>query len=148
MKEAKLTREQSQQVRRHLILGSAVIEEIKTAHQEIKGKRKGEVFTLSSIVSGKIVKKYRGIKWLSSQTGIPRKNLGSLRRSKCEAVRGHTRKRAQNVTNLPYSLSVPVFAFSCCLTFSHLIFPDCTYCCHHVLESHLPPLSIRFVLFF
>ena len=30
MKEAKLTREQSQQVRRHLILGNAVIEEIKT----------------------------------------------------------------------------------------------------------------------
>ena len=96
-KEAKLTREQSQQVRRHLILGSAVIEEIKTAHQEIKGKRKGEVFTLSSIVSGKIVKKYRGKKWLSSQTGIPRKNLGSLRRSKFESVRVHTRKRAQNV---------------------------------------------------
>jgi hypothetical protein len=41
----KLTREQSQQVRRHLILGSAVIEEIKTAHQEIKGKRKGQIFT-------------------------------------------------------------------------------------------------------
>ena len=79
MKEAKLTREQSQKVRKHLILGSAVIEEIKTAHQEIKGKRKGQVFTLSS------------------QTGIPRKNLGSLRRSKFESVRVHTRKRAQKV---------------------------------------------------
>jgi DNA-binding Xre family transcriptional regulator len=93
MKEAKLTREQSQKVRKHLILGSAVIEGIKTAHQEIKG----QVFTLSSIVSGKIVKKYRGKKWLSSQTGIARKNLGSLRRSKFESVRVHTRKRAQKV---------------------------------------------------
>jgi hypothetical protein len=25
---------------------------------------------------------------------------------------------------------------------------DCTYCCHHVLESPLPPLSILFLLFF
>ena len=97
MKEAKLTREQSQKVRKHLILGSAVIEEIKTAHQEIKRKRKGQVFTLSSIVSGKIIKKYRGKKWLSSQTGIARKNLGSLKRSKFESVRVHTRKRAQKV---------------------------------------------------
>jgi HD-GYP domain-containing protein (c-di-GMP phosphodiesterase class II) len=40
MKEAKLTREESQQVRKHLILGSAVIEEVNTAYQEIKGKRK------------------------------------------------------------------------------------------------------------
>ena len=94
MKEAKLTREQSQKVRKHLILGSAVIEGIKIAHQEIKGKRKGQVFTLSSIVSGKIVKKYRGKKWLSSQTGIARKNLGSLRRSKFESVIVHTRKRS------------------------------------------------------
>ena len=69
----------------------------KTAHQEIKGKRKGQVFTLSSIVSGKIIKKYRGKKWLSSQTGIARKNLGSLKRSKFESVRVHTRKRAQKV---------------------------------------------------
>lgn len=47
MKEAKLTRTRSQKVRKHLIPGSAVIEEVKTAHQEIKGKRKGQVFTLS-----------------------------------------------------------------------------------------------------
>jgi len=97
MKEAKLTRKQSQKVRKHLIPGSAVIEEIKTAHQEIKGKRKGQIFTLSSIVSGKIIKKYRGKKWLSSQTGIARKNLGSLKRSKFESVRVHNRKIAQKV---------------------------------------------------
>jgi DNA-binding Xre family transcriptional regulator len=83
MKEAKLTREQSQKVRKHLILCSAVT--------------KGQVFTLSSIVSGKIIKKYRGKKWLSSQTGLARKNLGSLRRSKFDSVRVHTRKRAQKV---------------------------------------------------
>ena len=49
MKEAKPTRKQSQKVRKHLIPGSSVIEGVKTAHQEIKGKRKGQVFRLSSI---------------------------------------------------------------------------------------------------
>lgn len=92
-----LSKEQSNKVRKHLILGNTVIDEVRVAHQEITRNRKGEVQTLGNIVSGKIVNKYRAKKWLSGVTGIGRRSLTCLNGKKSEAKKAYTRKRTRMV---------------------------------------------------
>lgn len=47
----------SNKVRKPIMLGNAVIDEVRAAYQEIKRNREGEVQALGNILSGKIVKK-------------------------------------------------------------------------------------------
>lgn len=97
IKEMNLSKQQMLRVRKHLILGNAIIDGVRAAHQENKGKRKRDVQTLSSIRSGKSVRKYRAKKWPSFETGIGRRNLTGLQRSKFGSKRVHRRKRARQV---------------------------------------------------
>ncbi|KAK3102947.1 hypothetical protein FSP39_015174 [Pinctada imbricata] len=96
IKEAGLSKRQGKKVRKQLILGNAVLAEVKETYKEIKEKRNGRVATLGSIVSGKIIKKYRGNNWLSSQTGITRKSLTSGT-TKWKVSTCHARKRARKM---------------------------------------------------
>lgn len=57
IKETGLSKEQSNKVRKPILLGNAVIDEVRAAYQEIKRNREGEVQALGNIPSGKIVKK-------------------------------------------------------------------------------------------
>lgn len=56
-KEIGLSKKQSNKVRKPIMLGNAVIDEVRAAYQEIKRNREGEVQALGNILSGKIVKK-------------------------------------------------------------------------------------------
>ncbi|KAK6167828.1 hypothetical protein SNE40_021766 [Patella caerulea] len=76
MRNAGLSQRQGDKIRQQLIFGNALISEISSARKEI-GNKKEQVKTLKSIASGKIIKKYRGLNWLSKQTGISRNKLGS-----------------------------------------------------------------------
>jgi hypothetical protein len=75
MNEARFSTSQTKKIRKQLVMGNAVLEEIKKSSQVIQGKRKGKVRTLSSIISGRILKKYRGRNWLKNQTGIARGHM-------------------------------------------------------------------------
>lgn len=57
IKEIGLSKSQSNKVRKPIMLGNAVIDEVRAAYQEIKRNREGEVQALGNILSGKIVKK-------------------------------------------------------------------------------------------
>ena len=72
--EAGLTPDQRTKVRKQLLMGNALLSEINQT-KVAAGKSKQKKRILSNIVSGNILKKYRGLKWLSEKTGLNRNKM-------------------------------------------------------------------------
>ena len=73
MMEAGLNPEQRTKIRKQLLMGNALISEINQT--KVAGKSKQKKRILSNIVSGNILKKYRGLRWLSEKTGLNRNKM-------------------------------------------------------------------------
>jgi hypothetical protein len=80
MTEAGLTPEQRTKVRKQLLMGNSLISEIKQT-KVAAGKSKQRKRILSNMVSGSILKKYKGLQWLSEKTGLnTNKMVGNLKK--------------------------------------------------------------------
>ena len=73
MQEANIDHDQAAKIRRQLLLGHVVMDEVKEAK---KGTKKKKTRLMSNVIAGKIVKKYRCASLLSKNTGFDRRTLG------------------------------------------------------------------------
>ena len=76
MEEASLTQEQKQKIRKPLLLGNVLAHNIKATKINTEAQK---VKSIHSVVSGKIIKKYRCSSILSKKTGLCRHRLAKAR---------------------------------------------------------------------
>lgn len=74
--QAGVTPEKVPLIRRKLTNAYALLGEIKTASEQKRGKTKAQ---LEVLVSGKILKKYRGMKYISNETKLNRHRLAKVK---------------------------------------------------------------------
>lgn len=103
MMEAGLTPEQRTKVRKQLLMGNSLLSEINQT-KVAAGKSKQKKRILSNIVSGNILKKYRGLKWLSEKTGLNRNKMGGNLKKWFDA-----RKRKRSKIQEQYKETIQIF---------------------------------------
>ena len=98
MEDANLSAAQKEKIKKQLLLGNAVISEIKSAKEKTP---KGNMKALHRVVSGKIVKKYRCTSLLATRTGFCRHKLGQAENKNHQvqkSLRNSIVKRHQGVS--------------------------------------------------
>ena len=78
MKKAKLSNAQKAIVRKQLVYGNAVTEQIAQSKNETENLH--EIGIVHTMVAGKVTKKYRCMRWLSKETGLSRNTMAKCKR--------------------------------------------------------------------
>ena len=76
LNKANLTNEQREQVRKPLLLGNVLLDEIKETSQTTERSKKSTIYR---VLSGKIMKKYKCVSLMNEKTGLCRKRLSEAK---------------------------------------------------------------------
>ena len=87
--DARLRPDQAKKIKRQILLGNAVMEEVKTAK---KSNPKSKSSILHRTIAGRIVKKYRCLSLLSKTTGIDRRHLSKTKGKTLESRKSCRRR--------------------------------------------------------
>ena len=98
MKEANLTKNQRNKIRKQLLLGNVLVREIREAKKNTPASKKS---SLHKIISGQIVKKYRCISRLGQATGLCRHKLATVNSKR---LQNGIRRRKTKVTALQHKI--------------------------------------------